>query len=104
MPRGGYRENAGRKKKWKHGETTSIRVPISLADQILEIAHKIDEGIKIENDTKSNVIDLTGIPLTMINGKKGVSLYNLFKAGYEIYPLSLAEELRKMYINGVNQR
>lgn len=106
MARGGYRKNAGRKNNWKHGKTKSIRVPVVLADEILEVAHKIDEGIKIENkienETKSNVIDLSGIPLIMVNGKKGVSLYHLFKAGYEIYPLSLVEELRNMYRKGVN--
>lgn len=104
MARGGYRKNAGRKKKWNHGETRSIRVPIALADEILEVAHKIDEGIKIESETKSNIIDLSGIPIIMVNGKQGVSLYDLFTAGYEIYPLQLAENLRKTYLNGVSKR
>lgn len=30
--------------KWKHGKTRTIRVPIALADQILDYAHQLDEG------------------------------------------------------------
>lgn len=29
--------------KWKHGKTRTIRVPIALADEILEYAHQLDE-------------------------------------------------------------
>lgn len=30
--------------KWKSGETRTIRVPIALADKILDYAHKLDDG------------------------------------------------------------
>ena len=30
--------------KWKHGKTRTIRVPITLADEILDYAHQLDEG------------------------------------------------------------
>lgn len=30
--------------KWKHGKTRTIRVPIALADEILDYAHQLDEG------------------------------------------------------------
>ena len=46
--RGGERKGAGRKAAWKHGETQTIRVPKVLADQILEIAKKLDSGEVIE--------------------------------------------------------
>jgi hypothetical protein len=52
--RGGSRINAGRKSSWSTSETQTIRVPISLIDPILEIAHKLDSGENIESDTKSN--------------------------------------------------
>ncbi len=46
MPRGGRRENAGRKSNWESGrsfsETKVIRVPTEFADQLLELAHKWD--------------------------------------------------------------
>lgn len=32
------------KPKWKSGETRTIRVPIALADQILDYGHKLDES------------------------------------------------------------
>jgi hypothetical protein len=48
MSRGGHREKAGRKSTWKsgcrYGETKLIRVPTAIADQVLEIAHKLDSG------------------------------------------------------------
>lgn len=103
MPRGGYRKNAGRKTKWKHGKTTSIRVPIVLANQILEIAQKIDKDQLLEIDTKSNLIDLSGIQLISVRGQKAVILVELMKAGYEIYPLSLAKSLRKEYLKNQNE-
>jgi hypothetical protein len=44
MPRGGARENSGRKPKWNLGETKAIRVPVAIADTLLEIARRMDEG------------------------------------------------------------
>ena len=49
MPRGGARENSGRKPKWNLGETKAIRVPVALADMLLEIAKRIDEGENLES-------------------------------------------------------
>jgi predicted RNase H-like HicB family nuclease len=49
MPRGGARENSGRKPKWNLGETKAIRVPVAIADTIMEIARRIDEGEKPES-------------------------------------------------------
>jgi len=31
------------KSKWKLGQTRTIRVPLVLAEQLLELAHKLDE-------------------------------------------------------------
>jgi predicted RNase H-like HicB family nuclease len=49
MPRGGARENSGRKPKWNLGETKAIRVPLAIADLLLEIARRIDEGETLES-------------------------------------------------------
>ena len=49
MPRGGARENSGRKPKWNLGETKAIRVPVAIADTILEIARRLDEGETAES-------------------------------------------------------
>ncbi|MGK7895464.1 MAG: hypothetical protein AB4372_18055 [Xenococcus sp. (in: cyanobacteria)] len=57
MPRGGKREGAGRKTQWVSGctfsETTVIRVPITLKNKLLEIAHRLDAGEEIDLVTKS---------------------------------------------------
>jgi hypothetical protein len=49
MPRGGARENSGRKPKWNLGDTKAIRVPVAIADTILEIARRLDDGEKLES-------------------------------------------------------
>ena len=43
MPRGGRRSTTW-KPTWKHGKTRTIRVPIVLADSILNLARILDEG------------------------------------------------------------
>ena len=55
MPRGGLRPRRidGStdhllKPKWKSGQTRTIRVPHVLADQLLEIAHKLDSGESLD--------------------------------------------------------
>lgn len=52
-PRGGYRENAGRKSGWNHKDTCTIRIPKEFASQLVEIARRLDKGDKIDNDTES---------------------------------------------------
>lgn len=58
MPRGGYHPHAerwGRKSAWLNGSVTkTIRVPEALAERVLDIAHKLDEGDTIDCDTKAN--------------------------------------------------
>lgn len=44
MPRGGYRENSGRKPKWNLGRTKAVRIPEEIAHIILEVAKRLDEG------------------------------------------------------------
>lgn len=52
MPRGGAREGAGRKTQWVSGcsfsETTVIRIPRIIKEQVLEIAHRLDAGERID--------------------------------------------------------
>ena len=94
MPRGGKRKGAGRKADWKHGKTKTIRVPEVLADEILEYAHKLDIGDITDYDTISKVIDLDGITIPEIRGRRFVFLGDLMRAGYEIFPLNWGEVVR----------
>jgi len=55
MPRGGIRPRRTDgstdhllKPKWKQGRTRTIRVPVAMASQLLEIAHRLDEGEFLE--------------------------------------------------------
>lgn len=55
--KGGYREGAGRKSSWSSGckfeDTKLIRVPTTIAEQVLEIAHKLDSEEQIDLVSKS---------------------------------------------------
>ena len=57
MSRGGRRKGAGRKTQWESGcsfaETTVVRVPKVLKNELLEIAHRLDAGEEIDLVSKS---------------------------------------------------
>jgi hypothetical protein len=94
MPRGGKREGSGPKSNWKHGKTKTIRVPISLADDILNIAKRLDGQQVIDSSGFMQAIDLSSINIPTIRGKSFVFLEDLMKLGYEIEPLDLAKKIR----------
>ncbi|MDJ0714230.1 MAG: hypothetical protein QNJ54_08405 [Prochloraceae cyanobacterium] len=60
MSRGGYRQGAGRKAGWRHGETQTIRVPVALREQLLEIARQLDNREFIPDRTYSELNALLG--------------------------------------------
>lgn len=100
MPRGGSREGAGGRFKWNHGKTKTIRVPIELADKILEYAHKLDDGAIIEHETPSKTLNLSGVSIRVCNGKSAVYLEDLVKAGYEILPERLGKIFKAILSKG----
>jgi transcription elongation factor len=105
MARGGYREGAGCKSKWRNGKTRTIRVPIALSERLLEIAEAMDKGLTfvvkeegrkeaiIDYDTESKpvVIDLSGISVVPVSGQIGVKLSDLVRKGYQIKPKTLSD-------------
>lgn len=93
MPRGGRRDGAGSKSKWRHGSTKPIRVPVALADQVLDFARALDQGA-INFPAQVYVIDMSGLPIGSVNQKRFVCLQDLMSKGYEIVPLSLAQQVR----------
>jgi hypothetical protein len=95
MPRGGKREGSGPKSNWKNGKTKTIRVPISLADDILNIARRLDGQASVEFSGFTQVIDLSSVNIPTIRGKSFVFLEELMKLGYEIEPLDLAIKVRR---------
>jgi len=55
MNRGGYRQGAGRKGSWRHGATQTIRIPVALREELLEIARNLDNREFINNRTYSEL-------------------------------------------------
>lgn len=95
MSRGGARKGAGRKSRWRSGKTKMIRVPEVLAEQLLEIAEKLDSGETIDYESNSYLVDLSGLNIPQIRGKRFIFLQDLLRRGYEIKPLDLVESVRK---------
>lgn len=46
------------KPKWQSGKTKLIRVPEKIADQVLEVAHDIDNGISPNRNSQENNSEL----------------------------------------------
>jgi hypothetical protein len=43
MPQGGYRPGSGRRSKWNHEPTVTIRIPEVFKAKVLEFAHSLDD-------------------------------------------------------------
>jgi hypothetical protein len=95
MARGGHREGAGAKPAWEHGKTKPIRVPITIAERVLEVAKAIDQGSFPQPDSLPKVIDLNGIAILRSNGEPVIRLVDLMRAGYEIRPERLGNLVRQ---------
>lgn len=95
MPRGGYREGAGGKSTWIHGKTKTIRVPEVLADRILELARRMDEGYPVGDYTKAKYIDFTGVSVKNVRGQAAVFIEDLLKAGFKVRPIKLVDMVRR---------
>lgn len=72
MPKGGIRPRAldGSlnhllKPKWKSGKTQTIRVPVIIANQLVEVAHKLDEG-KLIDLTQDKATDEQRLKATVL--------------------------------------
>jgi hypothetical protein len=95
MPRGGSRPGAGAKYTWIHGKTKTIRVPESLADEILRVARIMDEGGKIDDVTRSKYVNLSDVSVRSVSGRPAVFLDDMVNAGYKIRPFELLSRVRK---------
>ncbi len=42
--RGGRRQGAGRKGMWRNGETQTIRVPVVIKEELMDIGQQLDRG------------------------------------------------------------
>lgn len=93
--RGGKREGSGGRPAWKHGRTKPVRVPVALAEKILEIARVMDDmdlsevDVLIQRLKAPQVIDLSGISIRFSKDGPAVYIADLMDAGYDIYPVPL---------------
>lgn len=94
MTRGGKRDGSGGKPTWRYGKTKPVRVPVALADKILEIARVLDEGDSGEIVVGAKILDLTGIAIHASKDGPVVRLTDLLRAGFEIHPERLVRNIK----------
>jgi hypothetical protein len=73
--------------KWKSGATRTIRVPITLADELLLIAHRLDDGAPTTPNidlTEAAAVVLADTAVTR-NGKDSGAVKRTLKALLEVY-------------------
>ena len=83
--RGGKRDGAGRRSTWRSGQCKAIKVPVAIADKVLEVARAIDiqeaireagypvktpEQILIEIKGLINLVDSSEPGYTVKNSKE----------------------------------
>lgn len=95
MKHGGSRYGAGRKSQWIRGKTVVVRVPEALSDEILKVAHLLDEGKEVGDVTQARYLDLTGVPVRYVQGSPVVYVEDLLKKGFRVRPLKLVDNIRK---------
>lgn len=106
MPRGGVRKGAGKKSSWKSGchfhQTKLIRVPSAIADQLLEIAHWLDQGNEIEKINKPIQRELSlpsNVPMEKVTNSSG---YNETEFAQEIEASrNTLKYKKKKYLDGL---
>jgi hypothetical protein len=80
--------NPNFKQKWKHGETTHMRVPIALKDQVIKILPLLDNGLTVDElinskleqpDTPENLKDVEAVKLKFLKSLKLGSQSSTYK-------------------------
>lgn len=104
MPRGGRRSTTW-KPTWKHGKTRTIRVPIVLAESILNLARILDEGKEVSKDSlvTGNIEEIANPTNSLDTDKRSEGLEKLdaFDVSASIEALTTAISMKQIAISGI---
>lgn len=78
------------KAKWYNGTTQTIRVPVVLADQILEYAHKLDESA-----SQVNEVEISSSSVDTANSQQDNLTETLTQVIHLLEIISLADRFTK---------
>ena len=102
MPRGGRRSTTW-KPTWKHGKTRTIRVPIVLAESILNLARILDEGKEVSKDSlvTGNIEEIANPTNSLDTDKRDELLekLNAFDVSASIEALTTAISMKQIAIS-----
>ena len=93
MPRGGRRSTTWNP-TWKHGQTKTIRVPIALAESLVNLARILDEGKEVFLDlpTNSEKVISSSNSLVTGNSEQAIPFSNSLVTGNKVQLLSQLED------------
>ncbi len=92
MPRGGRRSTTW-KPTWKHGKTRTIRVPIVLADSILDLARILDEGKEVSVD--SLVTGNNSEPIQKLDSEDRIAAIDALTTALSMKQIAMSKESKK---------
>ena len=102
MPRGGRRSTTW-KPTWKHGKTRTIRVPIVLAESILNLARILDQGKEVSKDSlvTGNIEEIANPTNSLDTDKRSELLEKLdaFDVSASIEALTTAISMKQIAIS-----
>ena len=91
MPKGGLRSTSW-KPTWKHGATKTIRVPIKLAEQILQLAKLLDEG---HNPCLDSVVTGNGEHIPLLDAQSKAIAAEALSTVLEMKRIAMTKESKK---------
>ena len=93
MPKGGLRSTSW-KPTWKHGATKTIRVPIKLAEQILQLAKLLDEGHDI-NISSNSLVTRNSEYVPLLDAQTKVIAKEALSTALSRKRIAMTKELKK---------
>ena len=80
------------KPTWKHGATKTIRVPIALAEQILQIAKLLDEG---HNISLNNLVTDNKEQISLLDAQTKVIAASALSTALSMKRIAMTKESKK---------
>ena len=91
VPKGGLTSTSW-KPTWKHGATKTIRVPIALAEQILQIAKLLDEG---HNISLNNLVTDNKEQISLLDAQTKVIAASALSTALSMKRIAMTKESKK---------
>lgn len=76
--RGGFRKGSGRKPTWQQGACKAIKIPVTLVDDVVAYARRLDAGENSSNTYKASLPVDSDVDADKCSKKKGIKMCDVF--------------------------